>query len=101
MIRVVAGGRLPREIALAVMVQIVAEAFAVVGAEAIITSGVEGTHSRGSEHYVGHALDWRTRHLDPATAKSVRDDIAMRLGPDFDVILETAPPHLHVEWDPK
>jgi hypothetical protein len=101
MIVVASGVRLSGAIALSVMVQVVAEAFAAVGSDAIITSGTEGTHSRGSEHYVGHALDWRTKHLSLAIAQQVRDDAALRLGPDFDVLLETTPPHLHTELDPK
>lgn len=101
MIQVAPGVRLPREIALAVMVRVVEDAFEDHGSEATITSGREGTHSVGSEHYVGHALDWRTKHLPLAMAQTITATIKRALGPDFDVILEDNPPHLHIEYDPK
>lgn len=106
MIQVGPGVRLPREIALAVMVRVVEEEFAIRGFEAMIRSGIEDSgpenrHIRGSEHYVGHALDWRTKNMPLEMAIDLRLAIARRLGPDFDVILEANPPHLHTEWDPK
>lgn len=101
MIRIAAGVRLPREVALWAMCEAVKDAFEKHGSEAIFTSGSDGKHSTGSEHYVGHALDWRTRHLPLETAKAIAADVKDRLGPDFDILLESAPPHLHTEWDPK
>jgi hypothetical protein len=67
--------------------------------EAVITSGIDGRHSRGSLHYQGSAMDFRTRDLLPANQKTVRDEIKLRLGEDFDVVLEKD--YLHVEWQPK
>lgn len=65
--------------------------------EFVVTSVIEGRHSRKSKHYTGCAFDIRTRNLaDPLTAK---DALAAMLGADFDVILEKD--HIHVEWDPK
>lgn len=73
------------------------------GVPAVITSGLDGHHSSKSLHYVGLALDWRTRHLPggylgPA-AHAVREQIAAVLGDDYDVVLEKD--HIHVEYDPE
>lgn len=67
--------------------------------ECVITSGCEGTHSDMSRHYLGLALDLRTRELDKPEQRQVRNECARRLGDEFDVILEKT--HLHVEYDPK
>ena len=64
----------------------------------IITSGSEGEHQPGSLHYVGKAIDLRTRDLP--SLKVVQLVYALRawLGEDFDVIDEGD--HIHVEYDP-
>jgi len=71
------------------------------GSGAVVTAGTDGTHSPGSKHYVGAALDVQSHGLDaPKVLKILQD----RLGPDFDVILEDAGmpnEHFHVELDPK
>ena len=68
----------------------------------VITSCVDGTHTRASKHYTGCAVDLRTHGLtNPAGA--VRD-LQTALGLDFDVIHEgpgTPQEHIHLEWDPK
>lgn len=65
--------------------------------ECTVTSGVDGEHSIGSKHYVGHALDVRTKGVPgmDTIAAQIRDS----LGDEFDVILEGD--HLHVEFDPE
>lgn len=82
--------------ALCLMMMAVSE---VLGDKAVITSGIDGKHMLGSKHFVGHALDFRTRDLSPASLDLVAKAIKERLSVDFDVILEEN--HLHVEWDPK
>lgn len=67
------------------------------GQELVVTSGIDGSHSRGSEHYKGDAFDMRIWFF--ADPRAVRDDLAVALGTDFDVILEGN--HIHVEYDPK
>lgn len=67
------------------------------GRELVVTSGIDGSHSRGSAHYKGDAFDMRIRFF--TTPQAVRDDLAAALGADFDVVLETD--HIHVEYDPK
>ncbi len=69
------------------------------GQELVITSGTDGSHSRSSRHYQGDALDLRTWYFDPEKRLWVRDAIAERVGPDFDVVLESN--HIHMEYDPK
>ena len=65
----------------------------------VVTSGTDGQHGKYSKHYVGQALDFRTRdiklELRPTLVKMVKE----ALGQDFDVVLESD--HLHVEYDPK
>ena len=66
---------------------------------AVITSGLDGTHSHNSLHYSGNALDWRTRHLESKQKTDLARQAQDLLGPDYDVVLEST--HLHVEYDPK
>jgi hypothetical protein len=71
-----------------------------VGADAVITSGRDGKHSRASFHYSGLALDWRTRHLDQTQLAIAVQAMQDRLEPQgFDVILERD--HIHLEYQPK
>ena len=96
MIHVKAGVELPPMTKLLIVVEDVYEAY---GYPAIITSGTEGKHGTKSLHYEGKALDFRTRFLRPIEKQAIADDIANRLGKDYDVVLERT--HLHVEYDPK
>ena len=68
-------------------------------AEMVVTSVVDGKHSRGSLHYTGCAVDLRTRNLDPAEIQKVAVKARERLGDDFDVVVEKT--HMHVEYQPK
>ncbi len=77
------------------------EVFRDLGADLIITSLTEGKHMPGSLHYEGLAVDLRTRHLALSDRALAANRLRMNLGPDYDVILETDPPHIHVEFDPK
>lgn len=90
-------GSLAPQIVLALLVA--QEAYRKHGEDVIITSVNDGAHSQTSLHYVGHAVDLRTKHLKPIARQTVRDDIAVALGADFDVILESD--HLHIEYQPK
>lgn len=66
----------------------------------VITSGDEGQHSRGSKHYSGLALDFRTRDLKTHEVKrTVAEALAEALGDEYDVLLEET--HIHVEYHPK
>lgn len=66
----------------------------------VITSGSEGQHARLTYHRNGNALDYRTRTLSTGGANTLAAMIRERLGPNYRVILEHSPPHLHVHYDP-
>lgn len=61
-----------------------------------ITSGIEGQHKVGSLHYAGLAVDLR---LPTANKERMVAQLAIRLGAEYDVVLESD--HIHVEYDPK
>lgn len=62
-----------------------------------ITSGTDGKHMAGSRHYIGAALDFRTSNLTKKEVTRFMDKMRERLGPDYDVVLESD--HVHVERD--
>jgi hypothetical protein len=66
--------------------------------ECVITSAREGQHMTKSLHYVGYALDFRTRHIPEGWREKICRDIQRALGSEFDVVLEKT--HIHVEFDP-
>lgn len=73
---------------------------AAMSVDLVITSGDEGQHSRGSRHYSGLALDFRSRDLvDHETKLGVANALRECLGDEYDVLLEET--HIHVEYDPK
>ena len=67
--------------------------------ELVITEARGGTHSAGSLHYYGLALDMRTRYFDAMTKTNVAMLLREELGPDYDVIMHSS--HCHVEYDAK
>jgi hypothetical protein len=67
------------------------------GSELVVTSAMDGTHSRGSLHYAGCAADLRTWHLDDIEAAA--QELREALGEDFDVVVEAS--HVHLEFQPK
>lgn len=72
---------------------------ATLGVELVVTSAIDGKHSRGSLHYVGQALDLRIRHMTEGEPEKAAVALRARLGKDYDVILESN--HIHVEFQPK
>ena len=80
---------------------IACEVFGRYSKQAIITCGLDGKHMPGSKHYTGEALDLRTRHLDMRLRPVLAEDYSKALGPQYDVVLEDNPPHIHVELDIK
>lgn len=71
-----------------------------IGGELVITSVMDGTHSLGSKHYAGCAVDLRTSNLHSGSSgEIVRKRISDALGGDFDVLFEGD--HIHIEYDPK
>tara|TARA_Y100000310_G_scaffold269543_1_gene282809 strand:- start:454 stop:789 length:336 start_codon:yes stop_codon:yes gene_type:complete len=70
------------------------------GARLVVTSACEpGGHSRGSLHYIGAAVDIRTRHAPKEDMEQTAGLIATALTDEFDVVLEDD--HLHIEFQPK
>lgn len=93
------GVSLPAPLAMAFAISCVHDTIREEGYDCVITSAIDGKHSRGSLHYVGLALDFRTNNMPSGELPRIRDKIAARLGENFDVVLEKD--HLHVELDPK
>lgn len=75
------------------------------GLDCWITSCRDGKHGRGSLHYVGLALDFRTKAIaEPASKKTLIAQLAKSLGRQYDVLLEAEGrrnEHGHVEFQPK
>jgi len=67
------------------------------GQELIITSGLDGTHSAGSFHYYGLAVDLRTRYFSESDKQLVLMELRDALSNDYDLVLHRT--HLHVEYD--
>ena len=51
-----------------------------------------------SMHYVGYALDFRTRHIAVGWHEKLAKEVRRALTDEYDVVLEKT--HLHVEYDP-
>jgi len=69
------------------------------GQELVITAGTDGKHSEGSLHYVGLALDFRTRYFGMDQMILVTSELRKAVGRDYDVVMHKT--HIHVEHDPK
>jgi hypothetical protein len=67
------------------------------GQPLVITSGLDGPHKKGSLHYAGLALDFRTKYLSPASRRGVAQALRNVLGSGFQVLVERD--HIHVEHD--
>jgi hypothetical protein len=59
----------------------------------VITCGLDSTHSAGSLHYYGFAIDVRTRDLGDKLQDCYQDLLNELTG--FDVVLESN--HIHIE----
>jgi hypothetical protein len=81
-------------------VHIVDAIFAKHGLDCVITSVIDGKHSRASLHYTGCGIDFRTRHIKIAgVTEEIRIEAKAALGDDFDFIFEGN--HFHMEYQPK
>lgn len=67
--------------------------------EFVITEGTGGKHGPGSLHYVGLAIDVRSRDIPGQVLPTLLADMKENLGAEFDVVMETD--HIHVEFQPK
>lgn len=66
-----------------------------------ITSARGDKHGDGSYHPLGLAIDVRRRGLAMTKVEAMVTDLKDVLGPDYDVIIEFKPPHIHIEYQPK
>jgi hypothetical protein len=69
------------------------------GVDTVITSGLDSKHSFGSFHYIGLAVDLRTRHVPEAARYEIFLKLTEKLKDDYDVIHHQT--HIHVEYDPR
>jgi hypothetical protein len=67
------------------------------GGKLVITSGLDGRHVRRSRHYIGLALDFRSRDLAGAARHRVAQELRQALGEEFQVLVEKD--HIHVQCD--
>jgi hypothetical protein len=65
------------------------------GRNLVITSGRDGRHRKGSRHYAGRALDFRTQSLNRTARIRLAQALREALGAEFRVLLEKD--HIHVE----
>lgn len=65
--------------------------------ELVITCGLNGTHSAGSLHYYGLAIDCRTRYFTTEEIIVIAAKLRNALGFEFDVIVHKT--HIHIEYD--
>lgn len=73
-----------------------------IGNALVVTAMRDGNHMANSLHFLGRAADIRTVDIGPAAAKAFYQQIWDALHPlGFDVVNETTPPHIHIEYDPK
>jgi hypothetical protein len=69
------------------------------GKEFVITEVTGGKHGRASLHYVGYAVDIRTRNFTSEDIEVLARDVREALGENYDIIIEST--HIHVEYQPK
>lgn len=69
------------------------------GVDLVITEVTGSKHQKGSLHYVGLAVDLRSRDFSKEQLPVVLANLRENLGTEFDVVYEQD--HVHVEFDPK
>ncbi len=70
----------------------------------VITACTDGKHMKGSKHYVGQAVDARSKNVPKDKKHVILAEAKRRLGKNFDLILEAEGKlneHYHLEFDPK
>lgn len=69
------------------------------GQELVITSVVDGKHSKYSRHYLGYAADLRIHYFAEDMIEAVAEALREALGDDFFVLVEKD--HIHMSFKPK
>lgn len=67
------------------------------GKELVVTAALDGTHSAGSYHYYGYALDFRTRYFSKQKARLIAEKLKKILGQKYTVVFEGN--HIHVQFN--
>jgi len=67
------------------------------GAVTVVTSCREGVHSPPSFHYVGRAIDFRTRDTPDSEVEEMAALLRGTIGRRYAVVIKTNPKHLHVQ----
>lgn len=88
-----------KEILLAL--QVAEGVFSDYGYDCIVTSLKDGKHGPNSLHYVGAAVDLRSKHLKLSDVNRVFSALKERLPLGFDCVNELSPAHFHIEYQPK
>ncbi len=87
-----------------IALQVAEGLYAKCGADCVVTSANDSSHSINSWHYKGRAIDLRTKNLSTEDSHLILNALKQNLELDFDVILEaegTDNEHIHIEYDPK
>ena len=98
--------RIQPELAVALPIIDTAHIAAELDRAAVVTSANDGTHMTGSLHAKGLALDLRSKDLHAVTVAVLVSELrrhlngAPGLNRPFQVVMESNPPHIHVEWQP-
>lgn len=74
------------------------------GQELTVTAIRDGKHRVGSLHYVGRAVDVRTKDLPHDIKPLLIASLKNRVTLDYDIVFEDeggSNEHLHIEYDPK
>ena len=67
----------------------------------VITSVMDGKHSRNSKHKIGYAFDLRTRTMTNPIKKRIASALRVALGDEYFVLLEDIDginQHIHVQF---
>ena len=67
--------------------------------ELVVTELTGGQHGRSSLHYVGNAVDIRTRDISSVALTRIAAQLVEALGENYDVVKEST--HIHIEYQPK
>jgi len=73
------------------------------GFDCVMTSINDSRHAAKSRHYIGFAVDVRSKHLPSELKDGILAELRSAL-PGFDVLLEqrgTENEHFHMEYDPR
>lgn len=65
------------------------------GVPCVVTSGTDGQHKEGSKHYLGQALDFRVRDVQPDRLGALVEACKKACNQDFFVLFEGD--HIHVQ----